>query len=261
MNAAARPVNEEELQAWVDGWLDPVRRAEVDRYLSERPEEAARLGDYRRHGEILRECLRGPDRDPVPDRLLLVARGAAPRRRPHWLPAAAAAVLLLAAGLGGGWGLRGILDKPGDMVSGADGGDLVTQATAAYRVYSVEVRHPVEVRAEEAHLIGWLSKRVGRPLSAPDLRDFGFRLMGGRLLPTADGAAAQFMYEDAAGRRVTSYMRADSSGKETAFRFTKQDGLAAFYWLDGGLGYALVGPLPRQEMLELARAMYRQLES
>ena len=147
------------------------------------------------------------------------------------------------------------------MVAGAGGGDLVAQATAAYRVYSVEVRHPVEVRAEEAHLIGWLSKRVGTPLSAPDLRDYGFALMGGRLLPATDGVAAQFMYEDAAGRRVTSYMRANTSGEETAFRFSEQDGLAAFYWLDGALGYALVGPLPRPEMLELARAMYRQTES
>ncbi len=85
--------------------------------------------------------------------------------------------------------------------------------------------------------------------------------MGGRLLPANQGVAAQFMYEDAAGRRVTSYMRANTSGKETAFRFTQEDGLAAFYWLDGGLGYALVGPLSRQEMLDLARAVYRQTES
>ena len=262
MNAAERPVSEEELQAWVDGWLDPARRAAVDRHLAAHPDQAARLSDYRRHGEILRETLRGPDHDPVPGRLLLVARSGAPRWHARWI-AAAAAVLLLAVGLGGGWGLRGFLETPADAVSvaGAAGGDLVTQAAAAHRVYSVEVRHPVEVRAEEAHLVAWLSKRVGKPLKAPDLRADGFVLMGGRLLPSDEGVAAQFMYEDGAGRRITCYVRSNASGKETAFRFMQEDGLAAFYWLDGALGYALVGPLPRQEMLDLAQAVYRQTES
>ena len=35
----------------------------------------------------------------------------------------------------------------------------------------VEVAHPVEVgAAQEAHLLQWLSKRLGRKLAAPDLR-------------------------------------------------------------------------------------------
>lgn len=262
MNAAARPVNEEELQAWVDGWLDPARRGAVERFLAENPDQAARLGDFRRHGDILRGSLRGPDREPVPERLLRAARGGAARRPARWLPTATAAMLVLTLGLGGGWTLRGALEKPDEVApgAGAAGGDLLVRAAAAHRVYSVEVRHPVEVRAEEAHLIAWLSKRVGTPLSAPDLREFGFRLMGGRLLPARDGAAAQFMYEDAAGRRITCYIQADTKGVETAFRFAEEDGLAAFYWLDGALGYALVGPLPREEMLGIARAVYRQTE-
>jgi hypothetical protein len=36
---------------------------------------------------------------------------------------------------------------------------------------------------QEAHLIQWLSKRLGRQLIAPDLTAGGFQLMGGRLLP------------------------------------------------------------------------------
>jgi anti-sigma factor RsiW len=35
-------------------------------------------------------------------------------------------------------------------------------AIAAHRTFSVETRHPVEVGAyEEAHLVQWLSKRLG----------------------------------------------------------------------------------------------------
>ena len=37
----------------------------------------------------------------------------------------------------------------------------------AHSVYVPEVRHPVEVRAEEEHLVRWLTKRVGAPMCAP----------------------------------------------------------------------------------------------
>ncbi len=37
-------------------------------------------------------------------------------------------------------------------------------------------------------------------------------------------------------------------------------GLAAVYWLEGPLGYALVGALERAELIALAKSVYRQLE-
>ena len=52
---------------------------------------------------------------------------------------------------------------------------------------------------QEAHLMQWLSKRLGRQLVTPDLSGAGLRLMGGRLLPAEDGPAAQFMYENDTG--------------------------------------------------------------
>jgi anti-sigma factor RsiW len=261
MNTARRTVSEDDLQAYVDGWLDPARREAVERHLADHPDEAARVRAYQRQAETLRAALRGPEGEAVPTRLLRTARGGAMRGRAPWWPRAAAAVLLLAAGGAAGWGLRGAYqDQSGGVAQAGFGRELVADAAAAHKVYSVEVRHPVEVRAEEAHLVAWLSKRVGRPLKAPDLKAFGFRLMGGRLLPVSDGAAAQFMYEDTAGRRVTCYARADTGGEETAFRFADENGLSAFYWLDGSMGYALVGPLKRTELFKLAQAVYRQTE-
>ena len=46
---------------------------------------------------------------------------------------------------------------------------------------------------------------------------------------------------------------------ETAFRFTSEAGVQSFYWVDQGYGYALSGKLPRQGLLVLAEAVYRQL--
>jgi anti-sigma factor RsiW len=133
-------------------------------------------------------------------------------------------------------------------------------------VYSPEVRHPVEVAAsEQAHLVQWLSKRLGKPLAVPDLSVQGYQLMGGRLLPGDTGARAQFMYQDTSGIRLTLYLGAldtgpnGTAGGETAFRFTDDGPVPRFYWVDQGFGYALAGPLPREALLALARVVHGQL--
>ena len=125
--------------------------------------------------------------------------------------------------------------------------------------FSVEVRHPVEVDAgQEAHLIQWLSKRLGRQLVAPDLAAAGFQLMGGRLLPAEDGPAAQFMYENGDRERLTLYLRAGVGG-ETAFRYHEEGGVGAFYWSDEGFGYAIAAKADRGLLLHIAELVYQQI--
>jgi len=131
-------------------------------------------------------------------------------------------------------------------------------------VYMPEVRHPVEVTAaQQDHLVQWLSKRLGRPLRVPQLSAQGYELVGGRLLPGDDGARAQFMFQNAAGDRVTLYVGAIRNGaassRETAFRFTEDGPVPGFYWVDRGFGFALSGKLPRAALLALATAAYEQL--
>jgi anti-sigma factor RsiW len=128
-------------------------------------------------------------------------------------------------------------------------------------VYSPEVRHPVEVGADqEAHLVAWLSKRLGAPLKVPHLGGIGYALVGGRLLPGDRGPVAQFMYQDAKGLRLTLYVRLNpDESRETAFRFAQERGVGVFYWLDRRLGYALSGEVEKAELLRVATAVYRQL--
>jgi len=135
------------------------------------------------------------------------------------------------------------------------------RAAIAHAVYSPEVRHPVEVGAEhEAHLVAWLSKRLGAPLKVPYLGGQGYQLVGGRLLPGERGPVAQFMYQDSKGQRLTLYVRTnpDESGA-TAFRYADEHGVSVFYWLDRKLGYALSGEVAKDELLRLATAVHRQL--
>ena len=166
-----------------------------------------------------------------------------------------AAALAFIIGAGGGWGAN-------EYFHAGPSADLALarDAVVAHRVYEVEVRHPVEVAAnEEKHLVAWLSKRLDAPVLAPDLSPLGFQLVGGRLLPAASGPAAQFMYENETGDRLTLYVEPNRTGEETAFRFVEQDDIAAFYWKDGPLAYALIGRTEREQLLGLARTTYQQI--
>jgi anti-sigma factor RsiW len=179
------------------------------------------------------------------------------------LPALRYAAVLAWIVFGGliGWQLRA-------MQSSSENGratpSFARMAAIAHVVYSPEVRHPVEVGADqEAHLVAWLSKRIGASLRVPHLGEQGYTLVGGRLLPgLPDDRApiAQFMYQDAKGQRLTLYVRtAADRSRETAFRFAQEKNIGVFYWVDQKLGYALSGDIEKNELLRVAHAVYRQL--
>jgi anti-sigma factor RsiW len=245
-------VNEDELLAYADGQLDEARRAEVAAWLSDHPAEASRVEEYRRQNEALHALFDPVLEEPVPPRL----------HRPQpasWrmpLLRHAAVVAWLAIGGTLGWFLHGMQENRSAATTA-----FVRQAAIAHVVYTPEVRHPVEVGAEqEAHLSAWLSKRLGVSVKAPHLGEAGYELVGGRLLPGGNGPAAQFMYQDGRGQRLTLYVRTDGDGsRETAFRYAREHNVGVFYWIDGPLGYALSGDLDKPELLKVAQAVYHQL--
>ncbi|MFP4829161.1 MULTISPECIES: anti-sigma factor family protein [Paraburkholderia] len=126
------------------------------------------------------------------------------------------------------------------------------RADIAYAVYSPEQRHPVEVgAADEAHLVAWLSRRLGKPLSVPSLAEYGYTLVGGRLLPGNTGPAAQFMYENDAGERLTLYV-ASSARDRDPVRLLRDGNRRTFYWSTERTGYALSGPQTEPKLREIA---------
>lgn len=244
---------ESELHAYVDGHLPPQPTARVEAWLSENSDDAAMVEAWRTQKDMLHHAYDSFAQSPEPDRLrqTLAAQG-----RLRHLPRLAAVLAWIALGGLLGFFVRGMLPPaPADGMAA-----LPRHAAIAHVVYTPEVRHPVEVGAEqEAHLVQWLSKRLGGKLSAPDLGAAGFRLMGGRLLPDAPGPAAQFMYEDQGGMRLTLYVRSNPREDETAFRYAHEGRIGIFYWIDGGFGYALAGALDRDALLRVARLAYPQL--
>jgi anti-sigma factor RsiW len=251
-------IDEAMLHAYADGQLSAAQQVQVEAWLAQHPEIAEEVREWRAQNAALHAAF-DPVLDlPITPRLARLAHQAP--SSPRWHLAAAAVVLLA---LGGVAGWLAPLDSPWSPPA-PDA--FIADATAAYRIYSVEVRHPVEVSGDqETHLVAWLSKRLGSKIAAPRLNDFGFHLVGGRLLPsqTATGLAApaaMLMYENANGRRVTCYVVTNTDSRETAFQFRQVDGVSTFFWIDNGLGYAMSGEVDRDKLLALAREVYRQLD-
>lgn len=271
MKDATTLLNDEaRLHAFVDGRLDPAERAQVQARLADDPAAAALVRQWQEQRAALRGLHAGLLDEPVPAALLAAAqqldrRSSRLGRWQRW--GGMAASLALAFGIG--WGSHGQWRERQELAQPAAArarlaGTFGQEALAAHAVFAPEVRHPVEVEAQQQeHLVQWLSRRLNRPLKVPDLRSQGYELVGGRLLPGEKGARAQFMYQNARGERITLYLGALEAGggpaAETAFRFASQGEVASFYWVDQGFGYALAGKLPRSSLQLLSESVYRQL--
>jgi anti-sigma factor RsiW len=257
MTERESPIGEDDLHAYVDGRLQPERLAIVESYLKTNPEIAAQVAGWRAQRETLRDQLTPKAAEPIPARLRISNIRISRRQgRMQQLRLIAASALLLVAGGAVGW-----IAKSDWPASGQSQPVMVSDAISAYRAFTVDNVHPVEVRAsEQDHLVQWLSNRLGKSIKAPDLSGFGFRLMGGRLLPAAaDGLAAQLMYDDDHGTRLTLYLRNGETG-ETDYRFVREGNVSAFYWIDHGLGFALSAATSRERLLPIAEAVYREIE-
>lgn len=250
-------VSEIDLQAYADGRLPQERRAAVEAWLAARPEEAERIAAYRRLAQEVRSAYEAMLSDPVPERLARAASQRLPVRR---IAVAAGWIILgIAIGAPAGWHVR-----PERTVQVVPDSTLIARrAAVAHATYSPEVRHPVEVGADdEQHLVAWLSKRLGTKLRVPKLDEAGMSLVGGRLLPGESGPVAQFMYQTQTGRRLTLYVRTEASrNRETAFRYARENNVGVFYWIDREIGYALASAdLSKDELLRLANLVYKKLE-
>ncbi|TKC81664.1 anti-sigma factor [Trinickia terrae] len=231
--------------AFVDGELPEHERLEVLGRLAADARAASLVAAYRAQQAALRALCDTPSGAGGAARPYLVLRV----RKPWWQRVAIAACWVAAgAGLAV---LVGSLSprlawQPSQMA-------FAERADIAYAVYAPEKRHPVEVAAaEEEHLIAWLSKRLNRPLSVPSLQEYGYALVGGRLLPgDAAGPAAQFMYQDGSGARLTLYVTAIPKD-ETAFRLFRDGNRRTFYWVSDHMGYALSGQLSEERLRAIA---------
>ncbi|MBA83796.1 MAG: hypothetical protein CML60_05395 [Rhodobacteraceae bacterium] len=267
-HASLPPLTDEELIAYFEDALPPQDRAAVQARLELDPAAQAKLADWAQQNADLQALFPA---EPVPDRLRALLRASPPEIQPEIQPepqpgflsgprwrALAASLAMLAIGGLGGWLSHAQLAP---IPAGEAAQQTLAQAALrAHETYVVEVVHPVEVPASQrAHMDSWMSKRVGAPLSPPNLSQSGYTLMGGRILPAgSNGAAGLYMYEDENGGRITLYV-SQGQARDSAFRFAQTPGAQSLMWHDQGLGYALTGAVPRDDLKKLAQSAYDQL--
>lgn len=282
----ARRIDDEELHAYVDGWLDGEARLAVERRMAEDPDTARQIEAYRSQNALLHE-LYDPILSETPPVLAdlpalaakLESRVAANDDRPvwharSWVRAAAVVALMVAGGAGGWLGRDALVPVPaaGDVDQAAadtpasSSGPMrsfAAEAAAAHRFYTADDGAPrgEEMKADDpGALNSFLSERVGRPVVGPDLSASGYRLTGGRALPTELGPGAQYVYANGEGKRLTLMVGTAQQGKEGSSSFARQGDMAGFYWVDGGLAYALFGRQSREELMGLTKAIQANLK-
>lgn len=251
----ARAFTDRDIHLALDGELPEDERAAYQAWLEANPDMKARSLRYAADNAALRNLFAGVLEEPVPSRLEAAVNGDAPRRKEaaQWWRMAAAAALLISGGLGGYFA----------GASGLGSGDddrMAELAIAAHQTFAADKNRPVEVDgSDQAYLTGWLSKRTGLTLVAPDLTKNGFTLLGGRLVPANGSTAALMLYADAEGNRISVYVTAEGTERSKGTYTLASGGPEAVYWQDEGYGCAIVGTLPPEQMGVVAKDAYKQL--
>ncbi len=253
-----RPVTADELHAFADGQLEGEDLAHLEDWLKDHPEDAEAVRAWQAQNQQIRATFSPYEQSMPGDGRLVQDRPAKPvaNRGFGRTGLAAAAICLFVAGAVTGHMLPFATNTdPADM-------QLHEQASSAFLIYTSEVRHPVEVRAEEKdHLATWLGKRLGHKFSTPDLSATGFSLVGGRLVPVSGEAGALLMYENKEGKRLTVLVGKSEQNAVTSFRFASNGPVETFYWIDDRLSYAVSGEIPRDALRKVADDCYRQFQS
>jgi len=259
---AGSSISDGELHAYVDGELTASRRAEVEAFLADSPDDAARVEEYRDLTLALHalgdetELTRNPEIETLTASL---EKTIGRRRLTQRLMRVAAVSAFIIAGFGAFTSYSDRLDGPEDRFVA-----FTQQATDAHLLFAGRLTEPKQVRLDDkSRVVSWLSQRLtGIPLQAPDLEPFGYQLTVERILPSRNGPAAQLMYEHQKEKRpVTLFIGKNRDSGQTAFTFVQNSDVAVFYWQDGPFAYSLAGGLERQQLLELAEEVSAQLNS
>ncbi|MGI9435754.1 MAG: anti-sigma factor family protein [Geminicoccaceae bacterium] len=274
MTTHVNSIDEDDFQAFVDGQLSPELCRTVMTYLAAKPEESERMSEYHKLSEELHLQFDEVLYEPLPKRLRVDHyrnnRSFMERVR-SWFdidirtfaPRFAAVAVLMMASLGAGWWMNAsytakTLETPAM--------NFARQAASAHMLYAPDLRYPVEFGADQQdNLLLWLTERLGEQVHAPSLQDIGFLLVGGRLLPAAEQAAAQLMYENPDSRRITLYIREGwnapiSGAREGSVSYYGEGGLSMVYWNEGPFAYALIGEMDREQLFATAKTIRQQVE-
>jgi anti-sigma factor RsiW len=264
--------SDDRLVAYLDGELEVAQRREVEAWLDADPAARQQLAALTESAHLLRVALDEAIHEPVPDRLIAVARGetgpsqasvqilpfrrrlgariVARRRWRMGLPVAASLFgLLLGSGIAYLGASRLALD-------GVPGKQATLEATAANNLWldnaagyfklvvSAGDNPPVDVPAtgDPREALQKISQNLPQEVRLPDLKPWGLSFRGARLVVEEGRPAAALVYTtDNKAIGPLGLIIGSSKQPDISPTFDRRQDVNLLYWRHQGRAYALVG--------------------
>ena len=296
MGQPSYPADDPDLHAFVDGQMDLQRRAAFIRALSADPDARMRAEGWKRQNEALNATFGAILFEPVPVRLMPTSLSKDRRSSRHpesKIPSgedkgvlsqqvaahrpvsrALAAGIAIAAFLAGilvtcGAGTLGIGPNPlagryaAEAAPPIGRNALALRASEAHETYATDLNRPVEISAaDEGHLVKWIQHRLSMPIRIPDLRNQGWTLLGGRVLPGQLGPAAFLVYGDGV-ERLGLYVARTNAARTDGYAIYDDgpDRPCVAYWVAEPVGFALTSGRGGSWFSRNAAALYQSVRT
>lgn len=285
-------IDEEMLSAYLDGELTAGDVATLEAALAEDMALQGELALLIEADQMAQEEFAAVTAEPVPDALIAAINGAGseaepiapepktpelqpaltprpeplpeplpePANIPHapstsgWAIAAAVVGALMIGGAGGLY-FGGVATQQETSTVAAWIADIADY----HAVYAAQVRHLVEVPAEEAdHIETWLTATLGADVVIPELAEQGLTFEGARLLVAAGRPVAQLLYTDSDGAVVALCQIQADTPQEAA----RQDAIGGFdlvSWGAGDANFVIVADEGRPDLRDIVEAASGQV--
>jgi len=258
MNKKTINIQEDDLHAYVDKQLSTEKIEAVEALMRKSPEVALKVQQWQQQNESIAILFNKNEFSEIPERLNIeqinLKQNNNSSKSHPWVYSMVASLLMLVSG-SIGWFAHSI-SKPNYQ----NNSSFVSSAISAHQVFSVEKLHPVEVGAEKQdHLVAWLSTRIDHPLKVPQLQEYGYSFLGGRLLSMQKGSpAAQFMFENKKGQRITWLISKNPAYRDRELILKEEGDVNAYYWMDSKVAYSVTSEINHEELQRLSQAIYLQ---
>ena len=239
-------ISEIDLNAYVDGQLDPDRHIEVEAYLQDRPELAAQVMQDLCLRDELRRFLE-TDSTPMPPAAVAASRQLQRRLRFMTIGLRLRRNVAVAAMIALGWFAHSVAtDMSVEASAAQEPPSFVREAVAAYR--TVVERMAVD-RGEAVLSPGRPSTAASLPL--PSLGP-SYAVLGTGGVDRQDGKAIQILYRAAGAEPVALFASEVERFAVSAPHVADLDGVTTAYWQNGFYAYALSGHRSQDELMAAA---------
>jgi anti-sigma factor RsiW len=264
--------SDDHLVAYLDGELETARRDEVEAWLEADPAARQRLVELTKSAHLVRLAFDDVMREPIPDRLIVAARGGAasptataqilpmrrgrpaawtaPRRWWFGLPVAASLLGLLVGGGAAYFGVGRLLSidvggKQQVLEAAAANNAWLDNAAGYFKLFvSAGDNPPVDIPAtgDPREALQKISQSLPHEVRLPDLKPWGLDFRGARLVVEEGRPAAELVYttENKAIGPLTLII-GSSKQPDISPTFDRRQDVNLLYWRHQGRAYALVG--------------------